>query len=70
MIWKVVAVDLLIIVLSTAHAGELFVVDNFRRRCTWAYWCFVKRASILEDMDKNGVSKQIVMARAYPGRRL
>ena len=68
MIWKMVAVNLLVVVLSTAHAGEptrsgRFPIVDAHAHIGGSFKC----AQILEDMDKNGVSKQIVMARAYPG---
>ena len=68
MIWKMVAVNLLIAVLSTAYAdeptrsGQFSIVDAHGH-----IGASFKVTKIIEDMDKNGVSKQIVMARAYPG---
>jgi Tat protein secretion system quality control protein TatD with DNase activity len=68
MIWKMVAVNLLLAVLSTAHAAEptgseRFPVIDAHGHLGGSF----KFAEIIEGMDKNGVSKQIVMARAYPG---
>jgi len=68
MIWRMVAVNLLVVVLSTAHAGEptgsgRFPIIDAHAHLGGSF----KFAQILEDMDKNGVSKQIVMARGYPG---
>jgi len=69
MIWKMIAVNLLVVVLSTVHAseptrsGQFPIVDAHGH-----IGASFKVTKILEDMDKNGVSKQIVMARAYPGK--
>lgn len=68
MIWRMAAVNLLVVVLSTAHAteptrsGQFPIVDAHGH-----IGASFNVTKILEDMDKNGVSKQIVMARAYPG---
>jgi len=68
MMWKMVAFYLLVVALSTAYAGEptgsgRFPVIDAHAHLGGSF----KFAQILEDMDKNGVSKQIVMARGYPG---
>lgn len=69
MIWKMVAANLLVVVLSTAYAGESTrsvqspIVDAHAHIGGSFKW-----TTIIEAMDKNGVSKQIVMARAYPGK--
>jgi Tat protein secretion system quality control protein TatD with DNase activity len=69
MIWKMVAVKLLVVVLSTAHAGELTRSGQFPIVDAHAHiGGSFKWTTIIEAMDKNGVSKQIVMARAYPGK--
>ncbi len=68
MIWKMVAVNLLAL-LGTACAssgpirsGQFPIVDAHGH-----IGASFKSTTILEVMDKNGVSKQIVMARYYPG---
>ena len=69
MIWKMVAVTLLVAVLGTAYAsepsrgGQFPIVDAHGH-----IGASFNVTKILEDMDRNGVSKQIVMARAYPGK--
>lgn len=69
MIWKMLAVNLLVVVLGTAHAaeptrsGQFPIVDAHGHIGGSFKW-----TTIIEAMDKNGVSKQIVMARAYPGK--
>jgi Tat protein secretion system quality control protein TatD with DNase activity len=69
MVWKMIAVNLLALVLSTAYAdestgsGRFPVVDGHAHIGGSFKW-----TTIIEAMDKNGVSKQIVMARAYPGK--
>jgi Tat protein secretion system quality control protein TatD with DNase activity len=69
MIWKMVAVNLLLVGLSTAHAGELTRSGQFPIVDAHAHiGGSFKWTTIIEAMDKNGVSKQIVMARAYPGK--
>jgi Tat protein secretion system quality control protein TatD with DNase activity len=68
MIWKMVAINLLVTVLSTAHAGEPTGSGRFPIIDAHAHLgASFKFTQIIEEMDKNGVSKQIVMARAYPG---
>ncbi|MDI6744961.1 MAG: TatD family hydrolase [Thermodesulfovibrionales bacterium] len=69
MIWKMVAVNLLIIVLITAHAGEPVRSGQFPIVDAHGHiGASFNVTKIVEYMDKNGVSKQIVMARAYPGK--
>jgi hypothetical protein len=68
MVWRIIAVSLLAMVMSTAHAGEptgsgRFPVIDAHGHLGASF----KFAQIIEGMDKNGVSKQIVMARGYPG---
>ncbi len=65
MIWKIGVVNLLIVVLSTAYAGEpgQFPIVDAHGHIGASF----NVAKLVEDMDRNGVSKQIVMARAYPG---
>jgi len=65
---KMVAVYLLVVGLSTAYAAEptgsgIFLVIDAHAHIGGSF----NFAQILKDMDKNGVSKQIVMARAYHG---
>jgi Tat protein secretion system quality control protein TatD with DNase activity len=68
MIWKMVAVSLLAVVMSTAYAGEPVPGGQFPIIDAHTHiGASFKVAKILEGMDKNGVSKQIIMARAYPG---
>ena len=68
MIWKMVAVNLLIVVLSTSQAseptrsGQFPIVDAHGH-----IGASFNVTKIIKEMDKNGVSKQIVMARRYPG---
>lgn len=69
MIWKMVAVNLLIALLGTACAssgpirsGQFPIVDAHGH-----IGASFKPTTVLEVMNKNGVSKQIVMARYYPG---
>jgi len=69
MIWKMVAANLIVVVLSMAHAGEptrsgQFPIVDAHAHIGGSF----KWTTIIEAMDKNGVSKQIVMARAYPGK--
>ena len=69
MIWKATAVSLLVAVLSTAHAGEparsgQFPVVDAHAHLGGSF----KWTAVIDAMDKRGVSKQIVMARAYPGK--
>jgi len=69
MIWKMVAVNLLLVVLSMAHASEATCSGQFPIVDAHAHiGGSFKWTMIIEAMDKNGVSKQIVMARAYPGK--
>ncbi len=68
MAWKIVAISLLVVGLSTAHAGEptgsgRFAIVDAHAHIGGSF----KWTTIIEAMDRNGVSKQIVMARAYPG---
>ena len=69
MIWKATAISLLVAVLSAAHAsepprsGQFPVVDAHAHLGGSFKW-----TAIIDAMDKRGVSKQIVMARAYPGK--
>lgn len=70
MVWKIVSVNLLalILILSTAHASEpirsgQFPIVDAHGHIGGSF----KTSEIIEKMDKNGVSKQIVMARGYPG---
>jgi hypothetical protein len=77
MIWKgtmkaiktmMIAVNLLVMVLSMAHAGEPAPSGQFSIVDAHGHiGASFKVTEIIEAMDKNGVSKQIVMARAYPG---
>jgi len=68
MIWKMVAVNLLLL-LGTACATsgpmrtEQFPIVDAHGHIGASF----KPATILQVMDKNGVSKQILMARYYPG---
>ena len=68
MIWKMVAVNLLIVVLSTSQAcestrsGQFPIVDAHGH-----IGASFNVTKLIKEMDKNGVSKQIVMARRYPG---
>ena len=69
--WKMVALYLLVVALSTAYAGEptdsgLFPVIDAHAHLGRSF----KFAQILEDMDKNGVSKQIVRLAATPAATL
>jgi len=69
MIWKMLAASLLVVVLSMAQAGESarsgqFTIVDAHAHIGGSF----KWTTIIEAMDKNGVSKQIVMARAYPGK--
>ena len=68
MIWKMIAVNMLVMSLTTAYAGELtdrgqFPIVDAHAHIGGSF----KAAEIIEKMDRNGVSKQIVMARYYPG---
>jgi hypothetical protein len=68
MIWKMIAVTSLVAVLSTEHAGESarsgqFPVVDAHAHIGGSF----KWTTIIEAKDKNGVSRQIVMASAYPG---
>jgi Tat protein secretion system quality control protein TatD with DNase activity len=70
MIWKMVKVNLLIALLGTActstgpiRSGQFPIIDAHGH-----IGASFKSTAILKLMDKNGVSKQIVMARAYPGK--
>ena len=64
MILKMVAVNLLIALSATActSSGQFPIVDAHGH-----IGASFKSTTVLEVMDKNGVSKQIVMARYYPG---
>jgi Tat protein secretion system quality control protein TatD with DNase activity len=69
MTWKMVMVNLLIALLGTActstgpiRSGQFPIIDAHGH-----IGASFKSTMILELMDKNGVSKQIVMARYYPG---
>ncbi len=69
MVWKRAAVNLLIVLLGTACASsgpirsEQFPIVDAHEHIGASF----NLATILEVMNKNGVSKQIVMARYYPG---
>jgi hypothetical protein len=57
-----------VVALSAAHAGDLarggqFPIVDAHAHIGGSF----KWGAIVGAMDKNGVSKQIVMARAYPG---
>jgi Tat protein secretion system quality control protein TatD with DNase activity len=64
MLWRIGVINLVTALLSTvcASGGQFPIVDAHGH-----IGASFKVTKILEDMDKNGVSKQIVMARAYPG---
>lgn len=63
-----IAVNLLVMVLSMAHAGEPAPSGQFPMVDAHGHiGASFKMTEIIEAMDKNGVSKQVVMARAYPG---
>jgi Tat protein secretion system quality control protein TatD with DNase activity len=66
--WKMVAVYSLVVALNTAYAGEptdsgLFPVIDAHAHIGGSF----NIGQIINDMDKTGVKKQIVMARGYPG---
>jgi Tat protein secretion system quality control protein TatD with DNase activity len=69
MISKATAIGLVLLALSTASAGEpagrgqFPIIDAHAHIGGSFNW-----TTIIEAMNKTGVSKQIVMARAYPGR--
>jgi Tat protein secretion system quality control protein TatD with DNase activity len=69
MLWRLIAVNLLWAAFGAAHAaeptrgGQFPIVDAHGH-----IGASFDVAKLLEYMDRNGVSKQIVMARAYPGK--